>query len=514
MELPRSTHILLVLLIILAFVKLVDEDEIAATFLKSLLVSTAFNATATFNATSTSTSTSSSTSTSTFNATKLWAEAELQSPIDNLFDRSLSPRAQSLKLNLRTPTLSAPLQIGVMGGSFTLGQGCAAHIIDSFKECVKGPCLRCAWPTRFSDYLTEIYGPGLFNVVNLASSASCSGCIAPNLSNLLKDARLVKGPDLILFDLSVNDANAFRPSTRSSGWMTDPRRTIFASVEQLIRRILKCDNEGGTSPAIIMMQSPPVSWQGGGTRWYKSNTPVYKLVAERYHLPYFELSDFATKKEMNSITPHFPHPDWYAHELQAVAVTKVLASMMSTSNVDIIAGGGLRGNEENCSKAIIPLEEREKFFGCDNIVTSMGGPNAVTDWNMGEVGWGWGLNHDDVPNHPDKVGWHFEYDGNNSSRSTKTSEIVFKAVITEISSVISMSFVISYENFDYIECRVDGGPATKLIPIWATRASLVRFYGIPAEKPGEHEIRCFVDFDNGRNVTKPFRFKLMAITSC
>lgn len=124
--------------------------------------------------------------------------------------------SRTLPENILRPVLPSPagrpIQIGVLGGSYTLGIRCALDADQDF-PCGGDICYPCAWPGRLQTLLNAHF-PGAFNVINLSVSASCSGCMAPVLANKLSDSRIEGGVlDVMIHDLSVNDANTKRPNT-------------------------------------------------------------------------------------------------------------------------------------------------------------------------------------------------------------------------------------------------------------------------------------------------------------
>ena len=433
-------------------------------------------------------------------------------PIDGVYlSRPLPPiRHTTLPpQTLQKLSSSTPIQVGVLGGSYTLGIQCNKP--PTFDQCpsLPHPCYPCAWPGRLQAYLDSYFGPTVFNVVNLSVSASCSGCVSPALANKLGDER-IKGPlDVLIHDFSVNDANTKRENTRAAPGK-DPRHTILASVEELVRRVEHCDGVlEGDRPVVWMTQGPNIGWSDKGP---KSNEPVYKEVADKYSLPYIDLNSFGTTPgddtERNAWA--WPHPDSTAHSAHAALVFKYIVSVFCGSEggeeVDVVDGPTCGGTP------LTTEEERAPFKGCDTLTTYLGGAREE-DWSVGKNwGPGWGLNHNDVPEREDKTGWLFEY--NHANDYGDQSEITFENIVVKDGDRINIGFLRTYEKFGPISCRVDEGEEVAIDPIWDTQVSLFEWKKLPAAK-GTHTVTCTADLRaESRDVTKDFKFKILGVSSC
>jgi hypothetical protein len=180
-----------------------------------------------------------------------------------------------------------------------------------------------------------------------------------------------------------------------------------------------------------------------------------------------------------------------------------------------------------------------------------------TDWDVTAAGPGWGLNHNDVPDRPDKMGWLFEYERErergergkegsagrkgarkrrearerrergseasakrmrapsySTSRSSRydpekggaKSDIVFAGIE---GSHISLGFLKTYgDAFGAVSCRVDQGEMVTVNPIWEAQVSMVDWQLFEVAE-GVHTITCSVDL-----TTNPLNFKVLAISAC
>ncbi len=428
-------------------------------------------------------------------------------PADDPFlSRALPKNIARTALPSRTTstTRTIPIQIGVLGGSYSQGVSCNQRPVDQVFQCEMNLCFPCSWPGRLQTLLDEYFGEKKFNVINLSVAASCSGCMAPVLANKLSGPSIEGGKlDILIHDLSVNDANTKRENTRAPAGK-DPRYVILQSVEEIVRRVLDCDNDLVDPPMVWMTQGPPIAWNDKGP---PSSYPVYKNVAANYNLPYLDLNEFSTRQEIKSY--HWPHPSWTAHAVHAALVFKYISSMFCANMV-----GDGEEKHYTCEPPMTSDEEREKFLSCDVLTTYMSGADPE-NWDVGAVGPGWGLNHDDVPNRPDKTGWLFQYRPDAGLPATST--ITFNNVVVTGSNGnrIIVGYLHTYEGYDKVQCSVDGGESKTIDPIWSARVSLVDWAGLPTTV-GSHSVTCTVDLspESGRDLSKPFNFKILAITSC
>ena len=377
------------------------------------------------------------------------------------------------------------VQVAVFGGSYTTGVGWdegndenKAHYSDPSLRCsFSENCLPSSWAGRLQDKLDEHYGIGIFRVVNLAVSASCSGCISGMYSSLVKGGKLAESEldtvleigriDLVLMDYSVNDAN----TNRNNGGVfsqKDNRYGIMAGLEQLVLRLKRCGYHGKgdrnffSRPAFFFIQVPPISWTPGKASQYPSSLPVFQMVAEKYNSIYLDMNDLADSFLMVR-TAHWPHPDSEVHEIQAAYLFDVIkfvdeaeAEVEVEAEAEAEAEGENGEGEEDATCNNTPLTtaaEREIFQGCDITQASMFGVDPA-NWDVVHADAGWSLSHDDVPSRPDKTGYLYQSDapGANFEAGAKIS---FRIKLGS-QKLMTMDYLRTYEHAGYAICYLEG----------------------------------------------------------
>jgi hypothetical protein len=166
-----------------------------------------------------------------------------------------------------------------------------------------------------------------------------------------------------------------------------------------------------------------------------------------------------------------------------------------------------------CDSPITSVSERRKFEACDELATYMEGKEPGR-WDVGDVGPGWALGHDDVPTRPDKVGYLFSYEPGKGM--PQASAIEFTGVQTTAKTPhVSLGYLRTYgDGFGKVSCRVDEGIPIVLDPYWEFHVSLLDWILLPAA-PGTHTVTCTADLaDSGRDLSKPWFFKILAVASC
>lgn len=122
------------------------------------------------------------------------------------------------------PENSRPLQIAVVGGSVTRGQGCESPILPGTSRL---DATSCAWPSRLEHLINTLAGVKVVEVYNLAVSATNLQFGTPIVKYwLYPQALLPDGPDVILSSYSTNEQVLRVDTTASVSYANEERDRV------------------------------------------------------------------------------------------------------------------------------------------------------------------------------------------------------------------------------------------------------------------------------------------------
>ena len=167
-----------------------------------------------------------------------WISALLQQLSSSLLHKGLQHAPSALDLEfilskiearMANPTLAPIVQVGVFGGSVTVGSGCntlPAELQPFLNNTQQAPPIQgnnCAWPRRLQHFCDYFLGENVVKVTNLGYGGTSSSLANPVLKYRLfgNNPDIVQhGIDVIINGYGVND-NYFQ-----SSWNTESRKNM------------------------------------------------------------------------------------------------------------------------------------------------------------------------------------------------------------------------------------------------------------------------------------------------
>ena len=146
-----------------------------------------------------------------------------------------------------------PLKIAVVGGSITEGNGCSIAPVHIPKGSIMSNSIYCAWPYRFEQFINNIAGFELIQVVNMAEDGTETALMTPLLRNWVYPASLLPdGPDIVInaystFDYINNEDN---DSGKKSSNPSIPYDKINEEMESFIDAI-EASHPCGHTPLVV-----------------------------------------------------------------------------------------------------------------------------------------------------------------------------------------------------------------------------------------------------------------------
>jgi hypothetical protein len=141
---------------------------------------------------------------------------------------SMERLVQKLQNRIMNPDASTPLQIVVVGGSVTRGQGCNQPRFPGSQRCDP---MKCAWPSRLEHLINTLAGTKLVQVYNLAVSATTLRFATPLVKYWLYPPELLAngGPDVIMSSYSTNEQSQ-QDTTKSVEFANRARTRVEAFI--------------------------------------------------------------------------------------------------------------------------------------------------------------------------------------------------------------------------------------------------------------------------------------------
>jgi hypothetical protein len=424
--------------------------------------------------------------------------------------------------------------IAVFGGSMTWGVGCDPKVAAG-----------CPWPVRLQALLANETRPRV-RVVNMALSATCTGCVLSSLGPRV----WATAPDvsLVVWDYSANDKDLHKAAYHR-GTKSDLR---VAAGEAFVR-LMSCLP---SRPAVLLVESNArVAAHMTVARHYRVSTLEYHMVSKAVNVP--PLLEWKGARGSAEV-----HPPWPVHHALAELVAwwwrrphgpslaqrrRTFASV-ERARLETLRARSPKPSEKydarhfeekhyhDCEaafpRALTPPADRAIFRTCVQPLTmvSSGGEglNATIEAAATAAGASWSYSAADAGGRSDKRGWLGvvrDPAGDAASRTIKF-ELELSATGT-----VAISVLRSYEGMARVLVRLDDGNTTRPIDgLWTESSSMRSIvdldYGsqqqlggakaeknklyVPNLRPGRHTL----SFELANDRPPGSKFKLFALITC
>lgn len=217
--------------------------------------------------------------------------------------------AEKLQHRIMNPDDAAPLQIVVVGGSVTHGQGCNQPRLAGSKRCDP---TSCAWPSRLERLVNTLAGMELVQVYNLAVSATTLKFATPLVKYWFYPPELLAngGPDIIISSYSSNEQSQ-KDTTKSVRFANRARRRIKDFLTAATSA--SSDACGQSSPLVMFVDDYIGNFQDhvlGEMTFNKVVTEVAEWEGNVMHVSYADVVRRHVYADTSEST--FTSPDWPA----------------------------------------------------------------------------------------------------------------------------------------------------------------------------------------------------------